>query len=411
MKKIYTIFTIALCAVFGMQAQFSPIAGEFKTIERKQGVKKVESVISKNISTKAVAPKAFTASQLAGTYTAYAPSAFQGEPDQQWAVTIEADATDANKIWIQPVLSMVEAGLPDEYINPVYATINADGTLSLPMGQILFEQTGSTLALAASPDGTTKDLTSSFTLSVSASGKEISFDPNYIFGIGDIFTNTWWYQAVYEIVYVKDAEDPIVNVYEKGNSTPVEVKTSNLFFNEVDGEMCVTSKETYSSDKIAGTYAAYAPSAFQGKPDQQWVVKIVRDETDPAKVWLHPIMSMAELGLPDEAINPVYATYDEAKGTLKLPMGQLLYAQSGDYSYNFILACTLDGRTVDVESTMLVSIVDGNLVFDADYIIGIYNTVGAEEDLGWWQAVYGVQFTRNEGVAIPLSNIEKISRK
>lgn len=411
MKKIYTIFTIALCAVFGMQAQLSPITGEFKTIERKQGVKKVESVISKNITTKAVTTKAITADLLVGTYTATGSAALNGREDETWTVTIAKDETDANKVWIHPVLSMTVAGIPDQYINPVYATINADGTLSLQMGQILYEEEGFALAIAATTNGSSKDLTSSITLTVSADGKSIVLDPNYIYGLGDIVGDRWWYQAMYDVVYTKEGEDPSVYVYEKGNAAPTELKTSQLFFNEVNGEMNVTSKPEYSADKIAGTYAAYASSAF-GDPDKEWTVKIVRDETDATKVWIHPVMSMAEMGLPDEALNPVYATYDEAKGTLKLHLGQVLYTQSGTNSYNFILAATLDeGSTVDTEDYVLLTITDGNIVFDADYIVGIYNTVGTEDNIGWWEALYNISYTRAEGVAIPLSNIEKISRK
>ena len=412
MKKIYTIFTIALCAAFSMQAQLSPaVTGEFKAINPKMTVKKADSAIKKSVTTKAVAAKAITADELAGTYTATGMAALQGREDEEWTVTITKDETDANKVWIQPALSLAVAGLPDQYVEPVYATINADGTLTFPLGQVVYEEEGASFAIASTVDGNSKDLTGSVTMTVSSDGKTIAFDPNYIYGIGDVVGNRWWYQALYDITYTKEAEDPIVYVYEKGNSTPTAVKTSRLYFNDIDGVMHVTSTESYSADKIAGTYAASAPSAFQGQPDEAWTVKIVRDETDATKVWIHPILSLAAMGLEDQYLNPVYATYDEAKGTLKLPMGQVLYSQTGDYTYKFLLAATLDGRTVDVTSNVLVTITDGNLVFDEDYIIGIYNAEGADDDLGWWQAVYGVVFERAEGVAFPLSNVEKISRK
>lgn len=412
MKKIYTIFTIALCAAFSMQAQLSPaVTGEFKAINPKMTVKKADSAIKKSVATKAVAAKAITADELAGTYTATGMAALQGREDEEWTVTITKDETDANKVWIQPALSLAVAGLPDQYVEPVYATINADGTLTFPLGQVVYEEEGASFAIASTVDGNSKDLTGSVTMTVSSDGKTIAFDPNYIYGIGDVVGNRWWYQALYDITYTKEAEDPIVYVYEKGNSTPTAVKTSRLYFNDIDGVMHVTSTESYSADKIAGTYAASAPSAFQGQPDEAWTVKIVRDETDATKVWIHPILSLAAMGLEDQYLNPVYATYDEAKGTLKLPMGQVLYSQTGDYTYKFLLAATLDGRTVDVTSNVLVTITDGNLVFDEDYIIGIYNAEGADDDLGWWQAVYGVVFERAEGVAFPLSNVEKISRK
>lgn len=413
MKKIYTIFTIALCAAFSMQAQLSPITGELKAINPKMTVKKADSAIKKSVTTKAVAAKAITADEIAGTYTATASSAFKGQPDEEWTVTITKDETDANKVWIQPIISLVNtAGLPDNMVDPVYATINTDGTLSLPLGQVVFAQSGEyELIIGASADGSTVDVNSSIKLNVSEGSKTISFAEEFIVGIGNAIGNEWWYQAIYGVVYTKDAEDPTVYVYEKGNSTPTAVKTSRLYFNDIEGVMHVTSTESYSADKIAGTYAASAPSAFQGQPDEAWTVKIVRDETDATKVWIHPILSLAAYGLEDQYLNPVYATYDEAKGTLKLPMGQVLYAQSGDYTYKFLLAATLDGRTVDVTSNVLVTITDGNLVFDEDYIIGIYNAEGADDDLGWWQAVYGVVFERAEGVAFPLSNVEKISRK
>lgn len=409
MKKIYTIFTIALCAAFSMQAQLSPAAvEEFKAVSPKVTVKPAAAVVKKSVTTKAVTAKAITADELAGTYTATGEAALNGREDEEWTVTITKDETDANKVWIQPVVSLAVVGLPDQYVDPVYATINADGTLSLPLGQVIYEEEGASFGIAASADGN-PIVTGSMTMTVSADGKTIMCDPNYILGVGELLSMRFWYQGLWDVTYTKVGEDPTVYVYEKGNSTPTAVKTSRLYFNDVDGVMHVTSTESYSADKIAGTYSAYAPSAFQGEPDQAWTVKIVRDETDATKVWIQPVMSLAANGLPDEAINPVYATYDEAKGTLKMPLGQSLFAQGENY--NFILVATMDGKTVDATSNVLITIVDGNLVFDEDYIYAIYNNVDSEDYGGWWQAVYDLVFTRAEGVAFPLSNVEKISRK
>ncbi|MBQ7941842.1 MAG: hypothetical protein IJ328_05480 [Muribaculaceae bacterium] len=402
MKKIYTILSIALCAVFSMQAQFSPIAGDFKAVKQKTTIKQAKQ---KSLSAKAVTTKAVAIDDICGTYSAYAFSAFEGEPDEEWTVEITKDETDANKVWIQPILSLVANGLPDAAVNPVYATLNADGTLSLPMGQIVFAQSPNyNLILGTSVTGETVDVTSLITMNVSEDGKIISFADNCYVGVGNTVGNQWWWQAVYNVRYTKENEAPEVNIYEKGNAEPTTVKADELYFNEVNGEMCVTTGKEYTTDKIAGTYNGYGMSAFEGEPDEEWTVKITRDADNPNKVWIHPVFMFG--GLAAEDINPIYAMYDESANTLSIPLGQCLFGGVGQ-TYNIVLAWTVDGGvTINTTEELRYNLIDEGLIIEGG-VFGAYNL----NDGYWYQGFGYMEMINARGKAFPLSNIEKISRK
>lgn len=404
MKKIYTILSIALCAVFSMQAQFSPIAGDFKAVKQKTTIKQAKQ---KSLSAKAVTTKAVAIDDICGTYSAYGQTGLNGCEDEKWTVTITRDETDANKVWIQPAMSLsVLYGVPDTYINPVYAVYDAaNGVLSLPLGQVMYEEDdGFSLTMVATTTGTDYDYTGTLSLSVSTDGKTIAFPKTCLVGLGYVTGGQYWYQLLFGITYTKEDEAPEVNIYEKGNAEPTTVKADELYFNEVNGEMCVTTGKEYTTDKIAGTYNGYGMSAFEGEPDEEWTVKITRDADNPNKVWIHPVFMFG--GLAAENINPIYAMYDESANTLSIPLGQCLFGGVGQ-TYNIVLAFTVDGGvTVNTTEELRYNLIDEGLIIDGG-VLGAYNL----NDGYWYQGFGYMEMINARGKAFPLSNIEKISRK
>ncbi len=393
MKRIFTVLAIMVGLVLPMQAQFTPVKKDIKANVERKMIKK------------AVAASDITIEDITGEFEAYAVSAFENQPDEEWIVTITADEADANKVWIVPIC---EFGAP---ASPVYATFNAaDATLSLPMGQCVYEDDTYKLVLGTSTDGSNVDTESSLTMNIIKSEMGVVLELDALFGVGNINANEWWYQALGYTIFAKEFAVPTVYIYTKDNEMgmPTRVNSTNLFFNTIDGETCVVSKAELPTDAIAGTYAAYAMSAFQGFPDESWEMTITRDENDANKVWLHPI---CQFGYEDEEVLPVYATYNEATGELILPMGQCVYGGAGQ-NYNMVIATvdanydplTTGNLTLQVQS-------DGmNNFIEIDAILGVGNL--AEGDAGWWyQALGYTSYTRDGGIAIPVANIERISRQ
>ncbi len=401
MKKIYTLLTIALCSVLTMQAEMRPITGELKEFKPKVKLdtKKQMNKMSKAPVAKAVA----SASELVGTYDAFAKSAFQGQPNEEWVIEITADATDANKVWIHPI--EIFGGLTAAEISPVYATYDATkGALSLPMGQTLFKVEGKyNMILGRSTDGSKIDTAGSLTLTVSADGQSITFDNSYILGVGNAIGNEWWYQALYDIKLTKQSSAPKVYLHMKDGSEPYYVQAENLYFETVNGEMCIaTAKEM---NKLEGTYAAYAPSAFEGEPDENWTITVTRDSADAKKIWIQPVIMIP--GLAATGVNPVYAIYDDESSQWMIELGQCLYGGAGQ-KYNLILAGTDNGSTLYSSGYVPLYVEDGYIAFP-EVIIGAYNSTGVAANDGWYQALYMIEYLK--GSYLPLNELEKITRK
>lgn len=393
MKRIFTIIAVAMGVMLPMQAQqaINQELKAFKTIEQKMMRKAPAATI--------------TAADLEGTYDALASSAFQGYPEQVWEVSISADAKDANKVWFHPIC-MFEGATPD-MINPVYATLNAaDGTLTMPLGQTVFEASDGRLVIATSADGKTIDTTSEITMSVSmnSNGIIISFAENYFFGVGDIVNDQWWYQAVWGVTFTQEFAIPSVYIYMNGMDTPVEVPAAQLYFTEVEGEMNVSNTTEYTEGGIEGTYQAYAESAFQGYPAENWTVTITADETEENKMWISPIFLFG--GLPAEEISPVYAYYNEAEGTLTMPLGQVLYEEASA-GYKFIVGASEDGENIDTTSDFVLE-VDDNVITFPNLVIGAGNAIGNE---WWYQGLVAPTYTKNATFAFPLEGIDRITRE
>ena len=145
---------------------------------------------------------------LAGAYDAFAESAFSGYPDEEWAVNITLDEEMADKVWIHPVCMFGD--LPVEYINPVYAIYNEeDATLTMPLGQVLYEDSEYRMIIATTTDGENKDMSGDLTMYIHRAneGVEITFADDCILGVGNINADEWWYQAIIRVVFTKTTTD------------------------------------------------------------------------------------------------------------------------------------------------------------------------------------------------------------
>lgn len=393
MKRIFTLIAVAMGLMLPMQAQYAPIS---KDINSNKGV---ERKMMRKAPTAAV-----TIDDIEGTYKASATSGLKNQADPAWEITISRDTEDANKVWIHPIV--IFADLPIEYINPVYATFDATaGTLTMPQGQVLYEEPGYTFSTGTSTDGQNIDTTSDIVMSIIANdkGTTITFAEDYFFGVGNVAADEWWYQAVYNVVFYKETPVPYVYIYNKGVDTPTRVKASQLYFNDVEGEMCVTTTPEIISG-IEGAYEAYAESAFPDYPAEEWTITVTRDNADANKFWLQPICSIQ--GLMPEDISPVYAIYDESKGTLAMPLGQVVFQESG---YKMVMGASADGENVETTGDYMFVYEDNSIYSNDNRVIGVGDMNDPD---GWWYNAYmGYVFAREASKAFPVANIERITRE
>ena len=300
--------------------------------------------------------------KILGEYNAFAHSAFKDYPDEEWSVSITADGNNPNIVWIKPICLF--AGLNETNINPVYAIYNAlESTLLLPLGQVLYEQGDNyRMIVGASTDaGNTKLTSGNLVLNITYTDERavITFDPSTVVGVGNAIDNAWWYQALHGIVFTQSAP----YTYD-----PIDI------------------------DELAGKYYAFAHSAFNGYPDEEWDVTLSIDMNTPNKVWIKPIFLFANLD--PKYINAVYATYDASKGTLTMPLGQVLYEQ--DDKYRIITGASFDnGQSRDTSGiiTFIATKEDENIVIklNENAVLGTGNAV---TDQWWWQALYDMTYTK-----------------
>ena len=295
-------------------------------------------------------------SEIEGVYNAFANSGFYDQPNEEWQVEISIDKTDKNKVWIRPLCMF--AGFDAEEISAVYATYNAlDNTLIMPLGQTVYEDSYSKLVIAQTLGGSDINLTDNIVLQINKNKYdiEISFANNYFIGVGDILNNVWWYQALYNFSYTK----------------------TNLGEDDVPA-------------KIEGIYNAFANSGYQGEPDQEWQVEISIDKTNKGKVWIQPICMFG--GLEAEDISPVYATYNASDNTLIMPLGQVLFENSG---YKMVIAQTTNGSDKNLTNNIVLQINDNaygvEISFADDYILGVGDILN---DNWWYQALYNISYTK-----------------
>lgn len=389
MKRIFVFIAVIMGLIAPLQAQYAPISKSIGA-ERKMMRKAPATEI--------------TVDDITGTYDATGRSLISSTPDPAWSVTITADENDANKVWIHPICIFSKLTAAD--IDPVYATLNADGTLSMPLGQTIYNDGSYQFVIGASPDGKEIDITTDIVMSITLEEKKttITFAEDRCFGVGNILRNEWWYHAISNVIFAKEAPIPSVYIYQKGVEVPSRIKASQLFFNEVEGEMCVTNTAEYKNEAIAGTYQAFANSAFKGYPDEQWTMTITRDEADANKVWLHPICMINGLDATD--IAPVYATFDEAAGTITMPLSQTIFEIPGQYKMDIVTS--VDGENLNTTGEIVMK-KEGNVIsFASEYIFGAFNMQKMD---GWYQALQNITLTSDAVMAIPVADIERITRE
>ena len=301
-------------------------------------------------------------SPLVGTYSAYAKSAYEGYPDEEWRVSITQDAYDADKVWIQPIIAPF-GGLDADEISPVYAYVDeANSTLTLPLGQNLYGGPREYYNIVvASLDNNSQPLISGeIVVPYYISDDNLTFTIDFL-GAGDLNDEAgWWYQALVNLSFTKPHSN-------SGDDPQQEAPTF-----------------------LAGAYDAFAESAFSGYPDEEWAVNITLDEEMADKVWIHPVCMFGDL--PVEYINPVYAIYNEEDATLTMPLGQVLYEDS---DFRMIIATTTDGENKDMSGDLTMYIHRANegveITFADDCILGVGN-INANE--WWYQAIIRVVFTK-----------------
>ncbi len=396
MKKLYTFILLAMGIILPIQAQQALVA------------KKIDSKPTRKMMRKTVAATDITINDLVGKFDAYAMSAFQGSPDENWSVQITLDETDPNKIWMQPIMQIKGVNLSD--IKPIYATYNQDNaTITVPLGQSIYQNdyNNLNLVIATSETGATPITTGEVVFNVSGNPRNIVIEADLLLGCGNIIGNEWWYQALGYTTYSKIIPDPLVYVVSKDGEIQ-KIRAEQLYFNDVEGETYLTNSKEVLLDPIAGTYTAHAMSAFQGSPDEEWTITITYDPSDETKVWIHPICEFANL--QNDLINPVYGIFDKSTGDLTIPLGQTLYGGEND-PYHFVLGSADNEYNPVITGGLPLKVtkLNNNNFIEIPYIIGVGNL--QEGDYGWWyQALGYTQLQGNSGLVCPISEINRITR-
>ncbi len=396
---------------------------------------------------------------ILGIYNAHATSAFSGHSDEEWQVNIISDRYDKTKVWLQPVCSM--KGYEPGEIYRIYATYNEkDSTLTMPLGQVLYEVAKTRIVCGITYDSDV-ETTGNITLKVAQSetNTQITFAEDYIFGSGNILDKDgWWYQAIYNICYTKQtgnttapqgielssttyAHDTKANMVladvnvlcsgtsetfrfetygPQGGASPYTIIDNKLVstqtidesddfkylrikaINTLTKESCeeefnISIVKTLPIINLSGEYKAFAHSGFYGAPDEEWKTSITVDPNIPDRLWLQPMCQIKDLNVQD--INPVYATYNGVENTITIPMGQVLYKQSD--THNLILGVTYDkGNTIETIGNIILNIKQDNdlttITLESSAIVGIGNSIGND---WWWQALKEITYTKEAPIS------------
>ncbi|MBO7292080.1 MAG: C10 family peptidase, partial [Bacteroidaceae bacterium] len=222
---------------------------------------------------------------LVGKYKASAYSEALNGSLIEWEISITVDKDDPAKVWLKPIILF--ANLKPVSITPVYAIYDEEeNTLSMPLGQVVYDTYSNKLVISTTVDANSYNLTDNVIMQVSYdSGVEIEYADEYFLCVTDILSEPF---ALYEGI----------------SGVTLEKKSS------------VIPDLSY----LEGTYRATAHSAFPGYDDELWSVNMTVDKDDPGKVWIQPICMF---GLSAEYIAPVYAIYED-DNTLLMPLGQIV---------------------------------------------------------------------------------------
>lgn len=138
---------------------------------------------------------------LVGSYKATATSMFDGS-QVTWDVKITRDEEDPNTLWINPACTISGASS----YNSVYATVDLNNnTLAMPLGQTLYgspESTSYNLVIAGFDAQANPVMSGAVVANFDVSnGVSIAWTEGI--GVGNLVDDSWWWQAVDGITYVK----------------------------------------------------------------------------------------------------------------------------------------------------------------------------------------------------------------
>ena len=134
---------------------------------------------------------------------------------------------------------------------------------------------------------------------------------------------------------------------------------------------------------MLGTYAAKGSSLFNG--DIEWTVKIAKDDTDAAKVWISNMV-------PDGSNTAIYGTVNDAKDEIRIPVKQDIVITASYPHVWFEAFYGVDGDE-DVEDFVVGHIstnADGKAVISfPDYWFGshVYTDDAATSSAGWYEII------------------------
>lgn len=402
------------------------------------------------------------AKDLEGSYQALATIDGDGNK-KEWTINITIDENDSNKVWLHPMFSGFSGLSAQHIKPIYATYDSKKRTLTLPLGQILYKGAGYHMVNAATRDGKNTISSGDVVLPVAINDKgiNITFDPTYYYGVADINNNNKWHQALKELV-ISQEKTHIIDIKlsqaqihidnEVGTTLSTVTTTSNdpdmvityeLFgpkdenfnyttspYQIVDGKLISTEpladekrfkqlyikatnthtgdwllKEftirilTLRADMLVGKYHAFAKSAFQGAPDEEWEVTITADEKNSNILWIQPICLFGSVDVPQEEISPVYATIDAANDQLLLPLGQIIHEPNEDYK--FVIGETLNGSDVITSGeTKMLFFKNGDII---DICFGNYAYFGIGNIVAnrwFYQALYDIAFTNRNIISV-----------
>lgn len=209
-----------------------------------------------------------TPSTIAGEYYAYAKSSFRDFPDEEWKVSITVDENDNNKLWITPVCLI--HNITTEDIKPVYATLDeVNNTIDMPLGQTLYTDNDkyNLIAATSTSSAAAPNTTGIAQMSVYKNGDaiEITFANDFTFGVGNAVDDSWWFQALHNIVYSN--REIVIFRYVYYN-----------IINETDKQVEVTYQGV-NRDHYTGEYYSQMeiPSTIEHKENSYTVTGIGKD--------------------------------------------------------------------------------------------------------------------------------------
>lgn len=209
-----------------------------------------------------------TPGTIAGEYYAYANSSFKDFPNEEWKVSITVDENDNNKLWITPVCKIHNIAVED--IKPAYATFDGvNSTIEMPLGQTLYTDNDkyNLIAATSTNSAAAPNTTGIAQMSVYKNGDaiEIVFANDYTFGVGNAVDDSWWFQALHDIVYSN--REIVVYKYIYYN-----------IINETDKQVEVTYKGV-SRDHYSGEYYSLMeiPTTIEYKENSYTVTGIGKD--------------------------------------------------------------------------------------------------------------------------------------